>query len=72
MDAERVGNAFLIGDATGLGTWDLCEGIGPAIRIGIRAADSIVQEIPYQLSSINSLSLPQTLLGRFLEWRFIP
>ena len=68
-DVEQKDNAFVIGDAAGLATRDLCEGIGPAIRSGIRAADSIALGNPYRLSSINRLSLPG-LLGRFLEWRF--
>ena len=35
---RRLGNAFVTGDAAGLATRDLCEGIGPAVRSGLRAA----------------------------------
>ena len=40
VDVVRVDNAFITGDAAGLATRDLCEGIGPAIRSGQRAAAS--------------------------------
>ena len=35
LDVVRVGDAFLTGDAAGLATRDMCEGIGPAIRSDI-------------------------------------
>ncbi len=37
----RAGNAFVVGDAAGLATRDMCEGIGPAVRSGINAARAI-------------------------------
>ena len=49
----RVGNAFLVGDAAGLATRDLCEGIGPAVRSGLLAADAIALGRPYSLESYN-------------------
>lgn len=61
------GNAFLVGDAAGLATRDLCEGIGPAIRSGISAARAIVEDTDYTLDGITSLSgsgLPSRLLSR--------
>ena len=38
----RNGNAFLVGDALGLATLDMGEGIGPAIRSGQLAAEAII------------------------------
>ena len=48
----RIGNAFLSGDSAGLATRDLCEGIGPAIRSGQRAAEAIVSGTAYTLDGI--------------------
>jgi len=50
------GNAFLVGDAAGLATHDLCEGIGPAVRSGLLAAASIVNGTEYSLDEIDALS----------------
>ena len=41
LGAVRSGNAFIAGDAAGLATLDMGEGIGPAIRSGVLAADAI-------------------------------
>lgn len=49
-------NAFLIGDAAGLATRDLAEGIGPAVRSGILAVDAIISGQPLSLKSINKYS----------------
>jgi flavin-dependent dehydrogenase len=57
----RNGNAFLTGDAAGLATRDLGEGIGPAIRSGVLAADAIANGSTYSLDSI-----PRYSLGRIL------
>ncbi len=53
----RRGDAFLIGDAAGLATADLGEGIGPAIRSGLLAAAAIAGEGAYDLGSIPRHSL---------------
>jgi menaquinone-9 beta-reductase len=58
----RNGNAFIIGDAAGLATRDMGEGIGPAIQSGIRAAEAIISGQEYSLASISSYSFP-SLLG---------
>ncbi len=52
-------NAFLVGDAAGLATQDLAEGIGPAIESGLRAANAIANSQPYSIASINRYSLFQ-------------
>ena len=56
-DAVQQGRTFLIGDAAGLATRDLAEGIGPAIQSGILAAEAIISGRPFSLKSINKYSL---------------
>ncbi|MBU2510746.1 NAD(P)/FAD-dependent oxidoreductase [bacterium] len=57
----RVDNSFLIGDAAGLATFDMGEGIGPAVQSGILAAESIVHNVPYSLKSIGKYSFVNLL-----------
>ena len=54
----QQGNALLVGDALGLATRDMGEGIGPAIYSGILAADSIIHNQPYQVLAIPRYSFP--------------
>jgi menaquinone-9 beta-reductase len=70
LDTPRLGNAFLTGDAAGLATRDLCEGIGPAIRSGQRAAASIVGGAEYALRGVTGASLGGGLLSRWVDWAF--
>ena len=70
LDSVRLDNAFLAGDAAGLATRDLCEGIGPAIRSGQRAATSILSGAPYALRSLTAASLGGGLLSRCMDWAF--
>ena len=58
----RNGNAFLVGDALGLATLDMGEGIGPAIRSGQLAAEAIIHGTDYSVARIPRYSLP-SLLG---------
>jgi menaquinone-9 beta-reductase len=53
----RSGNAYLVGDAMGLSTLDMGEGIGPAIHSGIRAADAIIHQTEYRVDGIQKYSL---------------
>ena len=48
----RRDNALIIGDAAGLATVDMGEGIGPAVRSGLLAADAIVNGGSYSLKTI--------------------
>jgi menaquinone-9 beta-reductase len=66
----RVANAFIVGDAAGLATRDLCEGIGPAIRSGQRAADAILEETPYDISDVTRASLGGGVISRAMDWAF--
>jgi len=58
----RNGNAFIAGDAAGLATLDMGEGIGPAIQSGIRAAEAILSGREYALGSLHKYSFP-SLVG---------
>ena len=58
----RRENAFIVGDAIGLATSDMGEGISPAIQSGLRAADAIISGKEYSVDSIHKYSFP-SLLG---------
>jgi flavin-dependent dehydrogenase len=64
------GNAYIVGDAVGLATRDMCEGIGPAVRSSLLAARSIVTGEPYSLAGIGTLS-GKGLPSRLLERQFV-
>jgi flavin-dependent dehydrogenase len=64
----RSGNAFITGDAAGLATRDMAEGIGPAVKSGLMAADAIANGANYDIGSISSKSFdPRQLM---LSWLF--
>jgi flavin-dependent dehydrogenase len=54
----KKGTAYLIGDAAGLATVDLAEGIGPAVESGILAARDILGKGSYSLRAISRFTLP--------------
>lgn len=68
VDVVRRDNAFITGDAVGLATRDMAEGIGPAIRSGIRAAKSIVDGAEYRLDDVTGSSLGGGWISRGLDW----
>jgi flavin-dependent dehydrogenase len=57
VDVVRRDDAFITGDAAGLASRDLGEGIGPAIRSGLRAADAILSGVPYHLDDVTGMSV---------------
>jgi menaquinone-9 beta-reductase len=57
LELQR-GHAYLVGDALGLATRDMGEGIGPAIQSGLLAADAIAKGDIYRVDSIPKYSLP--------------
>lgn len=67
---SRRGNAFVVGDAAGLATRDMGEGIGPAVRSGILAAQAVADDGPFSLDCVSKYSaiLPLTSgpIGRWL------
>lgn len=58
VDTVRDGNVFIVGDAVGLASIDMGEGIGPAVRSGILAADAILENADYSLHGIERYSIP--------------
>lgn len=48
---------YLVGDAAGLATRDMGEGIGPAIHSGMLAAEAIISGRPYQVDQVSRYSL---------------
>jgi flavin-dependent dehydrogenase len=70
VDVVRRDNAFITGDAAGLATRDLGEGIGPAIRSGLRAAQAVLEGKPYELDDVTGLSVAsigRSMLGRIVH-----
>ncbi|NJN46209.1 MAG: NAD(P)/FAD-dependent oxidoreductase [Candidatus Competibacteraceae bacterium] len=71
VDVGQVGNAFVVGDAAGLATRDLCEGIGPAVKSGLLVADVIAGKTPvYSLNEVAKTS-GSGLMSQLLEYMFI-
>jgi len=68
VDVPRLGNAFIAGDAAGLATRDMAEGIGPAVRSGLRAARAISGTLHYDLSDVTGASLGGGLATRLVDW----
>ncbi|HEX9626447.1 MAG TPA: NAD(P)/FAD-dependent oxidoreductase [Acidiferrobacterales bacterium] len=64
----RVGNAFITGDAAGLATRDLCEGIGPAVKSGLLAAAAIADGAEYSLEALARYSSPARLVQRAMDY----
>ena len=62
------GNAFVAGDAAGLATRDMAEGIGPAVRSGLAAAESILTGAPYRLEAVTGASFGGGMASRLLDW----
>jgi flavin-dependent dehydrogenase len=71
VDIGRRDNAFVIGDAAGLATRDLAEGIGPAVRSGILAARAIAEGTEYSLASVSAYSLPAGWQRRALAYLLV-
>jgi flavin-dependent dehydrogenase len=63
----RVDNAFIVGDAVGLATLDMGEGIGPAVKSGLLAAEAIVHGTDYTVDTIRRYSLLPSWLSRTLN-----
>ena len=74
VDVVQMDNALLIGDAAGLATRDMGEGIGPAVHSGILAADAIIQGRPFSVRSIKKYSFPRyrTLLAVSMRYLMSP
>lgn len=69
VDVVRRGNAYIVGDAIGLATRDMCEGIGPAIKSARLAARSITGESEYTLQGLPVHS-GNSVVSRWLDRKF--
>ena len=58
VDVVRNGNAMIVGDAVGLASIDMGEGIGPAVRSAMLAADAITKNDEYDLKNLARFSVP--------------
>jgi len=70
VKVARIDNAFILGDAAGLATRDLCEGIGPAVKSGIMAADSILYGYNYDFNPISKYSNDSFITKKLFELKF--
>ncbi len=68
VEVVRRGNAFIAGDAAGLATRDMAEGIGPAVRSGLAAAQSILTGAEYRLTDVTGASLGGGTVSRLIDW----
>jgi flavin-dependent dehydrogenase len=68
VDVARRGDAFIVGDAAGLATRDMAEGIGPAVRSGLQAAEAILHGKEYRLDDVTGASLGGGLVSRLFDW----
>lgn len=57
----QSGKAYLVGDAAGLATLDMGEGIHPAVKSGLLAAEAILRGTDYSVSTIPRTSWPSLL-----------
>ena len=66
----QLDNAFIVGDAAGLATRDMGEGIGPGVESGMRAAEAIIHRKAYSIASIHKYSFWDILFSHSnLEWK---
>jgi len=59
QEQVQIDNAFIIGDAAGLATRDMGEGIGPAVKSGLLAAEAILKRKTLSLRTIKKYSFPR-------------
>jgi flavin-dependent dehydrogenase len=62
----QIDNAFIIGDAAGLATLDMGEGIGPAVESGLLAANAIITGSTYSPKSVTKYSLVNIVIGSLI------
>ena len=70
VDVVSSDNAYIVGDAVGLATRDMCEGIGPAVKSGLLAARAIVTGTDYSLAGINKFT-GSGFASKILERKFV-
>jgi flavin-dependent dehydrogenase len=62
LEVTESDHAFITGDAAGLATLDMGEGIGPAVESGILAAKAIINGSRYSLKSVTKHSFLRILI----------
>jgi flavin-dependent dehydrogenase len=62
QDVVHMDKTMIVGDAAGLATTDMGEGIGPAVKSGILAADAITKGHRYSTRGIERFSLRNILM----------
>ena len=67
VDSVRLDNVFIVGDSVGLASRDLGEGIGPAVRSAILAAEAIVEKAEYSLQKVEGYSVAGFLQQQILR-----
>ena len=70
VDVIRDDNAYIVGDSVGLATRDMCEGIGPAVRSGLLAANAIITGAEYSLAGLSQFT-GRGLASQILERKFV-
>lgn len=70
VDVIRDDNAYIVGDSVGLATRDMCEGIGPAVRSGLLAANAIITGEEYSLAGLSQFT-GRGLASQILERKFV-
>ena len=60
----QISNIYIVGDAVGLATVDMGEGIGPSVESGILAAEAIINKSHYSVKSISKYSFPNILFRK--------
>ena len=68
VNKVQIDNAFIIGDAAGLATRDMGEGIGPAVKSGLLAAEAILNNRELSLESIPPYSIKHPAILKFIEY----
>lgn len=67
IENAQIDKTYIIGDAVGLATQDMGEGIGPAVESGLLVAKAIISDTPLNLKSVRKYSFPWYLtVLRFL------
>ena len=66
IETGRIENAFVIGDAAGLATRDMGEGIYPAVKSGILSAEAIINDTGYSLKNFKKYSMGLEI-GKLIE-----
>jgi len=72
VDQVQNNGAFIIGDAAGLATQDMGEGIGPAIQSGILVAQAIITGSDVSFQDVKKQSFDRHKLAFSLLRSFIP